>query len=77
LGSFDLVVVDGRARQSCLTHALPRLRGDGLVVFDNSARRRYRPAIAAAPVAETRLRGLTPTLPYPEQTSLLRPRQRR
>jgi hypothetical protein len=77
LGSFDLVVVDGRARQSCLTHALARLRGDGLVVFDNSARRRYRPAIAAAPVSETRLRGLTPTLPYPEQTSLLRPRQRR
>jgi predicted O-methyltransferase YrrM len=76
LGSFDLVVVDGRARQACLTHALPRLRGDGLVVFDNSARRRYRPAIAAAKVVETRLRGLTPTLPYPEQTSLLRPRQK-
>jgi predicted O-methyltransferase YrrM len=75
LGSFDLVVVDGRARQACLAHALPRLRGDGLIVFDNSARRRYRRAITAAPVAETRLRGLTPTLPYPEQTSLLTPRQ--
>jgi predicted O-methyltransferase YrrM len=75
LGSFDLVVIDGRARQACLSHALPRLRADGLVVFDNSARRRYRPAITAAPVVETRLRGLTPTLPYPEQTSLLRPRR--
>jgi Methyltransferase domain len=72
-GEFDLVVVDGRARQACLGHALPHLKPDGLVVFDNSARRRYRPAITASPVRETRLRGLTPTLPYPEQTSLLRP----
>jgi predicted O-methyltransferase YrrM len=73
-GGFDLIVVDGRARQACLAHALPRLRDDGLIVFDNSARRRYRPAIRGAPVSEIRLRGLTPTLPYPEQTSLLRPR---
>lgn len=72
-GVFDLVVVDGRARQACLVHALGHLRGDGLVVFDNSARRRYRPAITEAPVTETRLWGLTPTLPYPDQTSLLRP----
>jgi hypothetical protein len=73
-GEFDLIVIDGRARQACLGHALPRLRVDGLIVFDNSARRRYRPVIVGAPVRETRLRGLTPTLPYPEQTSLLRPR---
>jgi Methyltransferase domain len=71
-GVFDLVVVDGRARQACLGNALPHLQPDGMVVFDNSARRRYRSAISAASVRETRLRGLTPTLPYPEQTSLLR-----
>jgi hypothetical protein len=76
-GEFDLVVVDGRARQACLARALPHLRGDGLVVFDNSARRRYRPAITTARVTETRLWGLTPTLPYPDQTSLLRPSQPR
>jgi predicted O-methyltransferase YrrM len=73
-GEFDLVVIDGRARQACLARALPHVRDDGLVVFDNSARRRYRSAISAARVSETRLRGLTPTLPYPEQTSLLRRR---
>jgi predicted O-methyltransferase YrrM len=71
-GEFDLVVVDGRARERCLTSALRRLTPDGMVVFDNTRRRRYRRAIAAAPVVERRLPGLTPTLPYPDQTSLLR-----
>ena len=72
-GEFDLVVVDGRAREACLARALPRLAGGGIVVFDNTRRRRYRRAIAAAPVVELRLRGLTPTLPYPDQTSVVRP----
>jgi hypothetical protein len=71
-GEYDLVVVDGRAREECLRRALPRLAGDGLVVFDNTRRRRYRAAIEVAPVIERRLPGLTPTLPYPDQTSLLR-----
>jgi hypothetical protein len=73
-GTFDLVVVDGRAREACLPRALPRLADDGLVVFDNSRRSRYRRAIAAAGVVEQRYAGLTPTLPYPDQTSLLRRR---
>lgn len=70
-GEFDIVVIDGRARQACLAAALPRLAARGLVIFDNSSRRRYRPAIAASPLPERVYRGLTPTLPYPEQTSLL------
>ena len=43
-----------------------------IIVFDNTMRRRYRQAIAAAPVVEKVYRGLTPTLPYPDQTSILR-----
>jgi hypothetical protein len=70
-GSFDLIVVDGRAREACLAAALPHLADGGIVVFDNTMRRRYRAAIAALPVTETRYRGLTPTLPYPDQTSLI------
>ncbi|MGI8666732.1 MAG: class I SAM-dependent methyltransferase [Jatrophihabitans sp.] len=70
-GEFDLVVVDGRARQACLAAAEPRLAAGGVVVYDNSARRRYRPAIEASGLFERRFRGLTPTLPYPEQTSVL------
>lgn len=74
-GDFDLIVIDGRARAACLAAALARLRDDGLVVFDNSLRWRYRAAIRTSGLSERRYFGLTPTLPYPEQTSLLTPRQ--
>ncbi len=70
-GSFDLVVIDGRAREACLTAAVGKLAVDGLVVFDNSRRRRYREAITRSGLDERVFAGLTPTLPYPEQTSLL------
>ncbi len=70
-GSFDLIVIDGRAREACLVAAIPRLAPGGIIVYDNSRRARYRRAIAAADVTERRLRGLTPTLPYPDQTSVL------
>ena len=70
-GTFDLVVVDGRAREACLAKAVPRLRPGGIVVYDNSARRRYRAAIEGSGLREHALRGLTPTLPYPDQTSVL------
>lgn len=70
-GAFSLIVIDGRAREACLRAAIPRLEPDGVIVFDNTRRKRYREAIAAAGVHERALRGLTPTLPYPDQTSLL------
>jgi predicted O-methyltransferase YrrM len=70
-GEFDLIVVDGRVREACLVKAVERLKEDGLIVFDNSRRKRYQAAIQASGLREERLKGLTPTLPYPEQTSLL------
>jgi hypothetical protein len=70
-GDFDLVVIDGRARPACLERAAKRIAEGGLIVFDNSRRERYREAIARSGLHEQPLRGLTPTLPYPEQTSLL------
>jgi hypothetical protein len=70
-GTFDLIVIDGRAREACLRASIPHLAPDGLIVYDNSRRRRYRRAIEASGLTERRLTGLTPTLPYPEQTSLL------
>lgn len=70
-GMFDLVVVDGRAREACLAAAIGHLAPGGIVVFDNSWRRRYRAPIEASGLTERRFPGLTPTLPYPDQTSVL------
>ena len=73
-GWFDLVVVDGRARNACFHRALSRLAPGGVLVFDNVDRQRYRDAIAASPVAldVEWTRGLTPALPYPTRTALVR-----
>ena len=71
-GLFDLIVIDGRARAACLRHAADRLADGGMIVFDNSHRRRYRDAIGESGFGETILRGLVPSLPLPDQTSLLR-----
>ncbi|MDV7143718.1 class I SAM-dependent methyltransferase [Tropicimonas sp. TH_r6] len=70
-GPFDVIVVDGRARQACLEHAKRRLAPDGIIVFDNSNRARYRDAIENSGLHGSRLRGLTPSLPYPDETTLL------
>ena len=74
-GTFDVVVIDGRAREACLARAVDRLAPDGLIVFDNVDRRRYLEAIATVDdrLAVTMTRGLTPALPYPTRTALLRP----
>lgn len=78
-GLFDVVVVDGRAREACLPVALDRLAPDGVVVLDNVDRARYRDAVTAlgGAVDVDWTRGLTPTLPYPTRTALVRKRPAR
>lgn len=39
--SFDVVLVDGRARPSCLMHAIPKLRCGGIAILDNADRPYY------------------------------------
>jgi predicted O-methyltransferase YrrM len=70
-GSFDLIVVDGRARGACLEVALGHLAPDGILVFDNSGRKRYRQAIENSGLKCKEYRGLTACLPYPDSTTLL------
>jgi hypothetical protein len=38
---FDLVLVDGRARPSCINHAMSRVKPDGFLVIDNGDRPHY------------------------------------
>lgn len=70
-GTFDIIVVDGRARTACLKKARERLSERGIIVFDNSNRQEYREAILNSGLNEQILRGLAPALPYFSQTSIL------
>jgi hypothetical protein len=73
-GAFDLIVIDGRAREACLPRALHRLSPGGLIVFDNVERSRYRRAIGLlgnSVTVDSRW-GRTTCLPYPTRTALIR-----
>lgn len=43
---FDVILVDGRARNACLKAAQPKLRPGGLLILDDSARPIYQYAMA-------------------------------
>lgn len=38
---FDLVLIDGRARPSCFKHAIPKIKKNGYVIWDNTDRNYY------------------------------------
>lgn len=76
-GTFDLIVVDGRARVACLDHALGFLAEGGVVLFDDIRRARYRAALERDDVEVTLLAGAKPSIPYRDTTALLRPRHGR
>jgi hypothetical protein len=76
-GRFDLVVIDGRARETALQRTIPHLAPDGLVLLDDAWRPRYRRALRAARDLETTWTvGAAPSLPYPSCTALVRERRR-
>ena len=73
-GQFDLIVIDGRCRNACLEAACSKISSDGIILFDNADRRRYRPAIDACDLPKLWTRGMTACLPYPDSTLLFSPR---
>lgn len=59
--SFDLALIDGRARLACTRHALPKIRPGGVLVLDNSERPTYEPIhalLAEAGAARTDFTGI-------------------
>lgn len=70
-GAFDLIVVDGRNRVACMQAAIPLLKSDGLLLFDNSGRERYRAGIDGSGLSERHFHGRSYCLPYPDHTSIL------
>jgi hypothetical protein len=60
---FDVIMVDGRARNGCIYHAIPKLKQQGLLLVDNTDRPAYtmgRDMLINAGFVEKRLCGLTP-----------------
>lgn len=71
-GYFDLVIVDGRARPACVHHAKRKIRPGGVLLLDDSNRRRYRGAVASVDKAEWRkldLSGIRPGGPAIHHTT--------
>ncbi len=53
---FDIILIDGRARTSCLAVSTPKLKPGGLLILDNAERAHYTARNGPA------LKGLTPIL---------------
>ena len=68
---YDLIIIDGRARIDCLDVAKLYLVDEGVILFDNTFRKRYRDAIMASGGNVRRFSGRVPSLPYRDETSLI------
>ena len=69
---FDLIIIDGRSRTYCLKESLKHLKENGLIVFDNTLRKRYQESFENEKLNILRLKGITPGLPYLEETSIIK-----
>jgi predicted O-methyltransferase YrrM len=38
---FDVILIDGRARSSCIMHSVNKVKSNGVIILDNSDRKRY------------------------------------
>jgi hypothetical protein len=70
-GPFDLVVIDGRAREACLEPALAKLAPGGVVLFDDTERERYAQAIRRSGRPSMPMPGLAACLPVPRVTTFV------
>ena len=70
---FHVIVIDGRDRVNCARNCLGALHGDGVIVWDDSQRRRYRPGhryLARRGFRALEFFGLGPMAPTPKETSV-------
>ena len=70
-GSFDLIIVDGRARVDCVLRAREKVKPSGYLLLEDSDRGRYeiaRQAMSSWP--EKSIKGLKAGSPVPAKTSI-------
>lgn len=70
-GLFDLIVIDGRAREACLERAASRLSKGGIILLDDYNRQRYQDAAQSQGWKIERLDGLAACLPLRDSTAIL------
>jgi len=70
---FDVVFIDGRARESCLKIVLNYLKPKGLIVLDNSGRKRYKTELELykKKYKYIEFKGLSTFIPLPSKTTVI------
>lgn len=73
-GTFDIVLVDGRARPSCIKHGAPKVAPNGVLILDDSQRPYYLAQTGGYldGFVEDRFLGPSPTVPMFSCTSIFR-----
>jgi hypothetical protein len=73
-GTFDIVLVDGRARPSCIKHGAPKVAPGGALILDDSQRPYYLAGTRGylKGFVEERFLGPSPTVPTISATSIFR-----
>ncbi|MEF1254501.1 hypothetical protein [Vibrio sp. M260112] len=72
-GTFDLIIVDGRERVSCIKSVISLVNECAVIVLDDSERERYKDAIEALTKANYKqldFYGLAPNVTYKKCTSV-------
>lgn len=69
---FDVIVIDGRCRPHCLSLAIEKLNKNGIIIFDNSNRKRYQSCLSNANIEIQRFWGRVPGSPFRSETAILR-----
>ncbi|MGW3742117.1 hypothetical protein ACWD62_16185 [Streptomyces sp. NPDC005146] len=72
-GHFDAVMVDGRARPSCIWHAMPKVKPGGMLIVDNGERPHYYLRTGRHLLEsfhQITFRGVCPAMPYHSQTDV-------
>ena len=69
---FDVILIDGRARPSCLVHSIPKLKPLGTLVLDNADRSRYleQTQVYLKGFKKYEFFGLVPKLKYVSRTDI-------
>ncbi|MBS0286944.1 MAG: class I SAM-dependent methyltransferase [Proteobacteria bacterium] len=68
---YDIIIIDGRARSACLETCLAFLKPEGIIIFDNSNRKRYQPELVACGLEIVRFYGRVPGSPFKSETAIL------